>query len=274
MDWQTVWENLLRGLASFFGDLVLAALIFIVGWFLARLAARLTKKAISRGKVDALVASFVGSLVKALVMIVAAVSAVAQLGINITSLVAALGAAGLTASFALQGSLSNLVSGMQIIFTKPFKMGDYLSFGTYEGTVKRIEILSTTLSTFDNKEVIIPNSMITSDVVVNFTSSGTRRLDLSYGVSYQSDLARVKEILRELVDGDQRVLREPEPLIAVGEMRDSSIVVVAKFWCNQEDYWPLYYTMQEAVKNAFDREGISIPYPQLDVHLKERTEEQ
>ena len=274
MDWQTVWENLLRGLASFFGDLVLAALIFIVGWFLARLAARLTKKAISRGKVDALVASFVGSLVKALVMIAAAVSAVAQLGINITSLVAALGAAGLTASFALQGSLSNLVSGMQIIFTKPFKMGDYLSFGTYEGTVKRIEILSTTLSTFDNKEVIIPNSMITSDVVVNFTSSGTRRLDLSYGVSYQSDLARVKEILRELVDGDQRVLREPEPLIAVGEMRDSSIVVVAKFWCKQEDYWPLYYTMQEAVKNAFDREGISIPYPQLDVHLKERSEEQ
>ena len=274
MDWQTVWENLLRGLASFFGDLVLAALIFIVGWFLARLAARLTKKAISRGKVDALVASFVGSLVKALVMIVAAVSAVAQLGINITSLVAALGAAGLTASFALQGSLSNLVSGMQIIFTKPFKMGDYLSFGTYEGTVKRIEILSTTLSTFDNKEVIIPNSMITSDVVVNFTSSGTRRLDLSYGVSYQSDLARVKEILRELVDGDQRVLREPEPLIAVGEMRDSSIVVVVKFWCKQEDYWPLYYTMQEAVKNAFDREGISIPYPQLDVHLKERSEEQ
>ena len=274
MDWQTVWENLLRGLASFFGDLVLAALIFIVGWFLARLAARLTKKAISRGKVDALVASFVGSLVKALVMIVAAVSAVAQLGINITSLVAALGAAGLTASFALQGSLSNLVSGMQIIFTKPFKMGDYLSFGTYEGTVKRIEILSTTLSTFDNKEVIIPNSMITSDVVVNFTSSGTRRLDLSYGVSYQSDLARVKEILRELVDGDQRVRREPQPLIAVGEMRDSSIVVVAKFWCKQEDYWPLYYTMQEAVKNAFDREGISIPYPQLDVHLKERSEEQ
>ncbi len=120
-------------------------------------------------------------------MVVAGVSAVAQLGVNITSLVAALGAAGLTASFALQGSLSNLVSGIQIIFTKPFHMGDYLAFGTYEGTVKKIEILSTTLSTFDNKEVVIPNSMITSDVVVNFTRSGTRRLDLSYGVSYQAD---------------------------------------------------------------------------------------
>jgi small conductance mechanosensitive channel len=270
MDWQTVWSNFLHGLAGFFINLVLAALIFFGGWFLARLAAKLTKKAISKGKVDPLVASFIGSLVKALVLVVAAVSAVAQLGIDITSLVAALGAAGLTASFALQGSLSNLVSGMQIIFTKPFSMGDYLSIGTYEGTVKRIEILATTLSTFDNKEVIIPNSKITSDVVVNFTSSGTRRLDLSYGVSYQADLVKTKEILKELVDAEPRVLRDPEPLIAVGELKDSSVTVVAKFWCNQEDYWSIYYAMQEGVKAAFDREGISIPYPQLDVHLSQK----
>ena len=163
MNWQTIWNSFLHGLAGFAGDLALAALIFFGGWFLARLAARLTKKAITKGKVDALAASFIGSLVKAVVLAVAGVSAVAQLGVNITSLVAALGAAGLTASFALQGSLSNLVSGIQIIFTKPFNMGDYLSFGAYEGTVKKIEILSTTLSTFDNKEVVIPNSMITSD---------------------------------------------------------------------------------------------------------------
>ena len=187
MDWQVIWSNFLHGLADFAGNVVLAAVIFFGGWFLARLAARLTKKTISKGKVDALAASFFGSLVKAVVLVVAGVSAVAQLGVNITSLVAALGAAGLTASFALQGSLSNLVSGIQIIFTKPFHMGDYLAFGTYEGTVKKIEILSTTLATFDNKEVVIPNSMITSDVVVNFTRSGTRRLDLSYGVSYQAD---------------------------------------------------------------------------------------
>lgn len=270
MEWQTVWENFLHGLTSFLGNLGLAVLIFFGGWFLAKLAAKLTKKAISKGKVDALVASFVGSLVKALVLVVAAVSAVAQLGINITSMIAALGAAGLTASFALQGSLSNLVSGMQIIFTKPFKMGDYLSFGTYEGTVKRIEILSTTLSTFDNKEVVIPNSMITSDVVVNFTSSGTRRLDLSYGISYQADIKRAKELLRELVDGDPRIMTDPVPLIAVGELKDSSVTVVAKFWCKQEDYWPIYYSMQEAVKETFDREGISIPYPQLDVHLSQK----
>ena len=270
MNWQTIWNSFLHGLAGFAGDLALAALIFFGGWFLARLAARLTKKAITKGKVDALAASFIGSLVKAVVLAVAGVSAVAQLGVNITSLVAALGAAGLTASFALQGSLSNLVSGIQIIFTKPFNMGDYLSFGAYEGTVKKIEILSTTLSTFDNKEVVIPNSMITSDVVVNFTRSGTRRLDLSYGVSYQADLKRAKEILRGLVEEDERDFQEPAPLIAVGELKDSSVTLVCKVWCKEEDYWPVYYKMQEAVKEAFDREGISIPYPQMDVHLNQK----
>ena len=171
MDWQAMWNSFLDGLMAFAVDLVMAALIFFGGWLLARVAAKLTKRAITKGKVDALAASFLGSLVKAIVLAVAAVSAIAQWGVNITSLVAALGAAGLTASFALQGSLSNLVSGIQIIFTKPFNMGDYLSFGTYEGKVKKIEILSTTLATFDKKEVVIPNSMITSGVVVNFTRS-------------------------------------------------------------------------------------------------------
>ena len=147
-------------------------------------------------------------------------------------------------------------------------MGDYLSFGTYEGTVKKIEILSTTLATFDNKEVVIPNSMITSDVVVNFTRSGTRRLDLSYGVSYQADLQKAKQLLQDLVDADERVFQEPAPLIAVGELKDSSVTLVCKVWCNADDYWPIYYKMQEDVKAAFDREGISIPYPQLDVHMK------
>ena len=135
--------------------------------------------------------------------------------------------------------------------------------------MKKIEILSTTLSTFDNKEVVIPNSMITSDVVVNFTRSGTRRLDLSYGVSYQADLKRAKEILKELVESDSRIFTDPAPLIAVGELRDSSVTVVCKVWCKEEDYWSIYYRMQEAVKEAFDQAGISIPYPQLDVHMRQ-----
>lgn len=259
--------RLLQWLFSLGGNLLSAALIFLAGWWLAKLAAKLAKNAVKKGRADPLVAGFIGSLVKAVVLLAAAVSAIAQLQININSLIAALGAAGLTASFALQGSLSNLVSGMQIIFTKPFKMGDYLAFGGYEGTVKRIEILYTVLATFDNKEVIVPNSKITGDVVVNFTTNGTRRLDLSYGVAYSADLRRAKDILRRLAEGDVRVLDAPAPVIAVGELKDSSVTLVMKLWCKQEDYWNLYYAMQEAVKLAFDKAGVPIPFPQLDVHL-------
>lgn len=251
------------------GNLLVAGIIFFVGWQLARLAATLTKKAIKRGVADPLVAGFIGSVVKALVIAVASVSAIAQLQINITSLVAALGAAGLTASFALQGSLSNFVSGMQIIFTKPFKMGDYLAFGDYEGTVKRIEILYTILATYDNKEVIVPNSKITGDVVVNFSTNGTRRLDLSYGVAYTADLEKAKAVLARLAEKDPRVLETPAPMIAVGDWKDSSVTLVMKLWCRQEEYWNLYFAMQEGVKAAFDKENISIPFPQLDVHMTE-----
>ena len=259
--------RLLQWLLGLGGNLLSAALIFLAGWWLAKLAARLTKNAVKKGRADPLVAGFIGSLVKAVVLMVTAVSAVAQLQININSLIAALGAAGLTASFALQGSLSNLVSGMQIIFTKPFKMGDYLAFGGYEGTVKRIEILYTVLATFDNKDVIVPNSKITGDVVVNFTTNGTRRLDLSYGVSYSADLQKAKRLLRKLAEKDDRVLDVPEPVIAVGELKDSSVTLVMKLWCKQEEYWNLYFAMQEAVKLAFDKAGVPIPFPQLDVHL-------
>lgn len=256
-----------RWLAGFGVNLLLAGLIFLVGWWLAKLAATLTKRAIKKSKADPLVAGFIGSLVRSLVILMTGVSAVAQLQINITSLVAALGAAGLTASFALQGSLSNFVSGVQIIFTKPFKMGDYLAFSGYEGTVKRIEILYTILATFDNKEVIVPNSKITGDVVVNFTTNGTRRLDLRYSVSYQADLQKAKGLLAGLAEQDSRVLKDPAPVIAVGELGDSGVSLVMKLWCRQEDYWDLYYAMQEAVKLSFDREGVEIPYPQMDVHI-------
>ena len=265
VEWKNLADQLFAWLVHLGGNLALAGLIFFAGWQLAKLAARLAKRAVKRAHGDPLVAGFVASMVKALVLLMAAVSAIAQLEINITSLVAALGAAGLTASFALQGSLSNFVSGVQILFTKPFKMGDYLSFGGYEGTVKRIEILYTVLATFDNKEVIVPNSKITGDVVVNFTSNGTRRLDLSYGVAYDADLQAAKAILVRLAEQDGRVLPDPAPVIAVGELKDSSVTLVMKLWCRQEAYWDLYFAMQEAVKLAFDQTGVRIPVPQLDV---------
>lgn len=270
MAWNEFTQGLWAWASGFAGNLLAAALILLVGWWLARLAGKLTKKAMGRGPMDPLAASFVGSAVKGVLLLVAGVSAVARLEVDITSLVAALGAAGLTASFALQGSLSNFVSGMQIIFTRPFKMGDYLSFEGHEGTVKRIEVLYTILATFDNKEVVVPNSKMTSSIVVNFTSNGTRRLDLSYGVGYQADLALVKSLLGELAEADSRVLRDPAPVIAVGPWEDSSVTMVMKLWCRQEEYWDLYFSMQEKVKGAFDKAGVPIPYPQMDVHLDQK----
>lgn len=271
---KVAWNEFTQGLwvwaSGFAGNLLAAALILLAGWWLARLAGKLTKKAMGRGPMDPLAASFVGSVVKGVLLLAAGVSAVARLEVDITSLVAALGAAGLTASFALQGSLSNFVSGMQIIFSRPFKMGDYLSFEGHEGTVKRIEVLYTILATFDNKEVVVPNSKMTSSIVVNFTSNGTRRLDLSYGVGYQADLALVKSLLGGLAEADSRVLRDPAPVIAVGQWEDSSVTMVMKLWCRQEEYWDLYFSMQEKVKEAFDKAGVPIPYPQMDVHLNQK----
>lgn len=271
---KVAWNEFTQGLwvwaSGFAGNLLAAALILLAGWWLARLAGKLTKKAMGRGPMDPLAASFVGSVVKGVLLLAAGVSAVARLEVDITSLVAALGAAGLTASFALQGSLSNFVSGMQIIFSRPFKMGDYLSFEGHEGTVKRIEVLYTILATFDNKEVVVPNSKMTSSIVVNFTSNGTRRLDLSYGVGYQADLALVKSLLGGLAEADSRVLRDPAPVIAVGQWEDSSVTMVMKLWCRQEEYWDLYFSMQEKVKEAFDKAGVPIPYPQMDVHLDQK----
>lgn len=265
------WEEFTGGLwawvSGFLGNLCLAALIMFCGWWLARFAGKLAKNALSKGPMDPLAASFIGSVVKGAVLLIAAVSAIAQMKVDITSLVAALGAAGLTASFALQGSLSNFVSGMQIIFSHPFKMGDYLSFDGHEGTVKRIEVLYTILATFDNKEVVVPNSKMTSSIVVNFTSNGTRRLDLNYAVSYHADLPLVKSLLTKLSEEDGRVLKDPAPIIAVGEWKDSSVTVMMKLWCKQEEYWNLYFAMQEKVKEAFDAAGIAIPFPQVDVHL-------
>lgn len=268
MAWEDFSSRLGSWATGFAWNLLAAALILLCGWWLARLAGKLTKKAMAKGPMDPLAASFTGSVVKGLVLLVAGVSAVAQLQVDITSLIAALGAAGLTASFALQGSLSNFVSGMQIIFTRPFKMGDYLSFEGHEGTVKRIEVLYTILATFDNKEVVVPNSKMTSSIVVNFTSNGTRRLDLSYGISYQADLALAKSLLEELAEGDSRVLPDPAPVIAVGQWQESAVTLVMKVWCKQEEYWNLFYSMQEKVKEAFDKAGVEIPFPQMDVHIR------
>lgn len=243
-------------------------LILAIGWWLSNVLVRVMRRGMERSKTDAGMVSFLCSLVRTLLKIIVAITAAEQLGMNVNSFVAALGAAGLTIGFALKDSMSNIACGAQIIFTKPFRVGDYLLLNDVEGTVERIEIMFTTLRTFDNKEVIIPNSTISTTVIVNSSAMQTRRLDLQYSIAYGEDIALVKRLIGELTDSSPLVLKEPNPLIAVGEHKDNSLIIEVRLWCKKENYQALYFEMQEQVRLALDEAGIRTPCSQVEIYTK------
>lgn len=255
----------LKGVAP---RLISAVLVLVIGWWLASLLTKMAVRAMQRGKMDAGIISFTSSVSRNVLRVIVLISVAAQLGLDTTTIITALGTAGVAVALALKDNLANVASGALIIITRPFHVGDYLEVEGLQGTVTRIEMMFTTLSTIDNKEIVIPNSRLTANNIINYTAQEKRRLDLEYCVSYEDDLTRVKALLTEMVTGNGKVIPEPAPLVAVGEHKDSSIAMVIKVWCKSEDYWPLYYEMQENVKLTFDREGISIPYQQMDVHMK------
>ncbi len=259
------FEKLLAFILPIALNLLYAIIIIIIGVFISRYAVKSLKKILEKSGVDLGATSFICSVSKVLLISLVILIALGQL-IDITSMVATLGAVGLTASFALQGSLSNFVSGIQVIFSKPFKVGDFLSVGTFMGSVSNITVLNTTLVTPDNKEIIVPNSKMTTDIIINYTAQKARRLDLSYSVSYSIDTDIPKKIITDLVDSHADVLKDPAPIIAVGEHEASSVQILVRIWVENDLYWDVYYYMQEEVKKAFDKNGIEIPFPQLDVH--------
>lgn len=265
---EKIWNEFLKWLLSIAPNVIGAILILVIGWWLASLLSKYLKKAMTRAKVDAGIISFVYSITKNALRIVVLISTAAKLGVNVTSIIAALGAASVAVGLALKDSMSNVASGVLIIINKLFHVGDYLEVEDLQGTVSKIEMMNTTLTTIDNKTIVIPNSTLTSTSIINYTSQETRRLDLSYGVGYESNLMEVKNLLRELVEKNTKIHTDPAPVIAVGELQSSCIQIIIKAWCDCDDYWPLYYEMQESVKLLFDAHHISIPYPQTDVHLK------
>jgi small conductance mechanosensitive channel len=193
--------------------------------------------------------------------------ALSQVGIQTTSFIAILGAAGLAVGLALQGSLSNFASGVLIIMLRPFKSGDFIEAGGKSGSVEKIEIFSTELRTPDNKVIIMPNSAIMSGAIVNYSREKTRRIDLVIGVSYEADLKQAKQVLQNVLDEEPRLLKTPAYTVAVSELADSSVNFVVRPWVNTSDYWPTYFSLVENIKLALDDAGIAIPFPQMDVHL-------
>ncbi len=264
------WWVRLQELVTFYGIKIVAALvILVVGRWIAKALARLTERLMNSRKVDPTIVSFVEHLIYIALMTFVILAALAQLGIQTTSFIAVIGAAGLAIGLALQGSLANFAAGFLLIIFKPFKAGDFIEGGGATGTVEKIQVFTTSLKTVDNKTVIIPNAKMMGDNIVNYSAKETRRVDLLFGVSYGDDIDKVRKILQELVNGDQRILKDPESMIIVKELADSSVNFEVRVWVKTADYWGVYFDTVEKAKKQFDAQGVSIPFPQRDVHVYE-----
>ncbi|MEM1263151.1 MAG: mechanosensitive ion channel domain-containing protein [Pseudomonadota bacterium] len=247
--------------------LVKAIAFFVIGRWVAKAVTKAVKKAMARSDVEDTLETFVGNIVYTVLMAAVLLGVISTLGVEVTSLVALLGAAGLAVGLALQGSLSNFAAGVLIILFKPYRVGDYIEAAGVAGSVESLQIFTTVLKTPDNKVVIVPNSQVTDGVITNYSTNDTRRLDLIAGVSYSDDLDKVRNVLTEIIDESQYVLDTPAPTIAVSELADSSVNFVVRPWVKTADYWNAHFTITETIKKRFDAEGISIPFPQQDVYV-------
>jgi len=244
-----------------------AILILIIGRFAAKGIRVLIRRALKKNEVDNTLVSFVSSLCYVGIMAFVIIAALGQLGVQTASFVAVLAAAGLAVGLALQGSLSNFAAGVLMIFFKPFKVGDFIEGGSVAGVVEEIGIFTTELRSPDNKKIIVPNTKMTSDNIVNHTAKDVRRVDIVAGVSYGDDIDKVRNVLAEILAKDDRILKDPAPTIGVLELAGSSVNFAVRPWVKTADYWDVFFATQENIKKQFDAEGICIPFPQQDVHL-------
>lgn len=263
-----LWEewDLVNRLISILPKLIIAVLILLFGIWFSRFVANLVVKALKSNNVDAAVYMFIRKIVSVFIKLLFVLFSL-SIFININSFLAAIGAAGITAGLGLQDSVAQFASGIQILFNRPFKAGDYIEVAGREGFVSEIRFMSTVINTPDNKRVIIPNSHLTTSELVNFSAESTRRIDLTYSISYSDDIQKAKDVILSLMRKNELILSDPEPVVYVSSHEASSIDLLARFWCNLGDYWTVYFKMQEEVKIAFDKEGINIPFNQLDVHI-------
>jgi small conductance mechanosensitive channel len=266
-DWAEVWTMIQTTGVDLGINLISAIVIFFIGKWIVNLVVKGLMTAMQKGDMDITLRRFVANLARMLLMLFVIIAAIHQLGIQTASLIALLGAAGLAVGLALQGSLSNFAAGVLIVLFRPYKVGDWIEGGGVSGSGEEVQILTTVLKTGDNKRVIIPNSQIMGTTITNYSANETRRVDLVVGVSYSDDLDKVRKELEGLVAADDRILDDPAVTIAVSELADSSVNFVLRPWVKTADYWGVYFGLTEAIKKRFDEVGISIPFPQRDVHI-------
>ncbi len=272
VDWAGLYDKVMITGVDFGINLITAILVFYIGRVVARMVTSGVRKLMNARNVDPILESFVTKLAYYTLMLVVIVAAVDRLGLQTASLIAVLGAAGLAVGLAMQGSLSNFAAGVLIVIFRPYRVGDWVEAAGVAGTIMEVQILTTLMRTGDNKDIIVPNGQIMSSIITNYSANETRRVDLVIGVSYSDDIDKVRAVIKDVVDADKRVLEQPPCLIAVGALADSSVNFNVRPWVMTGDYWAVMWDLTEAIKKRFDEEGISIPFPQRDVHIVSQPE--
>jgi small conductance mechanosensitive channel len=247
--------------------LVLAILTLFIGLWIIKSFCRGISVGFERSGMESTLRSFLNSLISIGLKAILLISVASMVGIETTSFIAVLGAAGLAVGLALQGSLGNFAGGVLILIFRPYKVGDFIEAAGKMGSVKKIEIFSTILTTGDNKTIILPNGAVSNSAITNFSTQDTRRVDIVFGIGYDDDLKKAKEVIYDIIAADSRILKDPGALVVISNLGDSTVDITTRSWVNAADYWGVFFDLTENVKLAFDENGISIPYPQTDVHL-------
>jgi len=266
----TILEYIQTGLDSvvrYAPRIVIGIVLLVVGWKGSGIIGGWLRKLLEKREVDPTLVPFLATVVSTLIKAAIVISVISYLGIPAASFVAVIGAAGLAVGMALSGTLQNFAGGVMILLLRPFKIGDVVETQGFTGKVREIQIFHTVLMTPDNKTIILPNGPVSNDSIVNYTRQTTRRVDMSFGIGYNDDIDKARATLNRLIGDDQRILKDPEAQVVIGELADSSVNFTVRVWAKTEDYWGVFFDMQEAVKKTFDSEGISIPFPQQDVHM-------
>lgn len=268
-DMQAVSAKIVNGVVEYGPKVVLAVFTLLIGLRIINALVKLSLKGISKSSTDETLQSFVGSLLTWVLKIMLFISVASMIGIQTTSFVAVLGAAGLAIGLALQGTLANFAGGVLCLLFKPYKIGDLISAQGELGVVKEIQIFTTTLLSPENKTIIVPNGAMMNGNITNITNEGKIRVDLTIGISYDADIKKAKDILLKTMVADERVLKDPAPFVGVSELADSAINLAVRPWCDPVHYWDVYFDMLENCKIALDEAGVTIPFPQMDLHVKE-----
>ena len=261
-------ENIITWASTKGIKLIIGILMLYIGWKIVNKLVKIMNRTLQRRNVDATLSSFLDTFVEIALKIIVVVIFMGYVGIDTAGIAALVASAGVAIGLALQGSLSNFAGGVIILLIRPFNVGDYVEGSGHSGTIEKIGIFYTHMTTVDNKLILIPNGSLANGSIVNYSAKELRRVDLTFGVGYEEDIIKVKRVLSNIIDAHESILKTPEPFIALSAHGDSAVNFVVSVWCNNKDYWKIYFDLLEQVKLKFDEENISIPYPQMDLHIK------